>query len=313
MELSRKQYAAVLFLLTVILLMLGGCRSGRVDSYINFKQANPLPSAPPIDDTVQRPLLIALATVLSPQETITNYRQIADYVSFKTGRPAVLVQRKTYEEVNMLLSNGEVDLAFMSTGAFSSYRGMREIELLAMAEFGGTVLYNAEIIVHKDSHFSDLEDLQGKVFAFTDPLSYSGHMVIVEHLGQRKALPETFFKRYFYTYSHDKSLWAVANKVADGASVDSQILDYVSVNTPDLMAKIKVIARVGPAPTGPVAVRKNMPLEQKNQLRAVFLGMHDNKQVHEAMKKLIIDRFVPPQPELYEPLQKLYERTSLNL
>ena len=40
---------------------------------------------------------------------------MVNYVSAKMGRPAVLVQRKTYEELNMLLAGGDCDIAFIST------------------------------------------------------------------------------------------------------------------------------------------------------------------------------------------------------
>jgi phosphonate transport system substrate-binding protein len=295
----------------LVIMMLIGCHTRNTEYFIDFQKPGLLPAPHTETTATQRPLLIALATVLSPQETIAQYRQIADYVARKTGRPTVLIQRKTYEEINLILANSDVDIAFMSTGAYSSYRGMNEIELLVMTEYAGSTLYNAEVIVHRDSDFQSIEELQDKAFAFTDPLSYSGHMVIEEYLRKRKALPETFFKRYFFTYSHDKSLWAVANKVADGASLDSQILEYAKVRTPEVFEKVRIIATIGPAPTGPIAIKKNMSAEQKAQLREVFLNMHTDPATAGAMKKLIIDRFVIPTPQLYEPLQKLYDRTSL--
>lgn len=281
--------------------------------YIDFSQQSEDTIINNKIDSDQRPILIALASVMSPHETIGYYRKIADYVSQQTGRQTILIQRKTYAEVNMLLANGDIDIAFLSTGAYSSYRGMNEIELLVMAEHLGNSLYTAEIIVHKDSTIKTMNDLEGKVFAFTDPLSYSGHMVIEEYLRHKNTIPEKFFNRYFYTYSHDKSLWAVANKVADGASFDSQIYEYAKEKTPELAAKVRIIASMEPTPTGPVVINKKLRLEQKEQLRHIFLTIHENPDVSEAMQGLVIDRFVVPMPELYEPLRKLYDRTSVIL
>jgi len=281
--------------------------------YIDFSQQSEDPLTNNKIDSDQRPILIALASVMSPHETIGSYRKIADYVGEQTGRQTILIQRKTYAEVNMLLANGDIDIAFLSTGAYSSYRGMNEIELLVMAEHSGNSLYTAEIIVHKDSTIQTVNDLEGKVFAFTDPLSYSGHMVIEEYLRQHNTIPEKFFKRYFYTYNHDKSLWAVANKVADGASFDSQIYEYAKEKTPELTANVRIIASMGPAPTGPVVISKKLRLEQKEQLRHIFLTLHEDSDISEAMQGLVIDKFVMPTPKLYEPLRKLYDRTSIIL
>jgi len=299
-------------LLCFTLIIASGYRNNTT-AYIDFgQQAEDTIMNHKIDSN-QRPILIALASVMSPHETIAYYRKIADAIAQQTGRQTILVQRKTYAEVNMLLANGDIDIAFLSTGAYSSYRGMNEIELLVMAEHLGNSFYTAEIIVHKDSAIQTMNDLQGKVFAFTDPLSYSGHMVIEEHLRQQNTIPEKFFKRYFYTYNHDKSLWAVANKIADGASFDSQIYEYAKEKTPELAANVRIIASMGPAPTGPVVISKKLSLEQKEQLRHIFLTLHENPDVSEAMQGLVIDRFVVPTPELYEPLHKLYERTSVFL
>lgn len=282
-------------------------------AYIDFSQQSTDTIINNKMDSDQRPILIALASVISPHETIVYYRKIADSIAKQTGRQTILIQRKTYAEVNMLLANGDIDIAFLSTGAYSSYRGMNEIELLVMAEHLGNSLYTAEIIVHKDSTIQTIDDLQDKVFAFTDPLSYSGHMAIEEHLRQKNTIPEKFFKRYFYTYNHDKSLWAVANKIADGASFDSQIYEYAKEKTPELAANVRIIASMGPAPTGPVVISKKLRPLLKDQLRHIFLTLHEDPDVSEAMQGLVIDRFVVPTPELYEPLHKLYERTSVFL
>lgn len=307
-----KAIIGTLTILSFLLIFANGYKDNSVP-YIDFNQSSENTSILNKSDSDQRPILIALASVMSPHETIGYYRKIADYLSNKTGRKTILIQRKTYAEVNMLLANGDVDIAFLSTGAYSSYRGMNEIELLVMAEHLGTSLYTAEIIVHKDSSAQSIEDLKDKVFAFTDPLSYSGHMAIEEYLRGKNTIPEKFFNRYFYTYSHDKSIWAVANKIADGASFDSQIYEYTKEKAPELAANVRIIDSIGPAPTGPVVINKKFKADQKEQLQHIFMTMHEDLEVFEAMQGLVIDRFILPTPELYTPLRNLYDRTSVIL
>lgn len=303
----------VLFtILSISIVFTTGCKNSTIP-YIDFNQPSENTILPNKTDADQRPILIALASVMSPHETIAYYRKIADYVSKKTGRQAILVQRKTYAEVNMLLANGDVDIAFLSTGAYSAYRGMNEIELFVMAQHRGNSLYTAELIVHKDSPIQTFDELEGKTFAFTDPLSYSGHMVIEERLKQKNTIPEKFFSRYFYTYSHDKALWAVATKVADAASLDSQIYEYAKEKSPELTANVRIISSFKGAPTGPIVISKKLKMEQKEQLRQIFLSMQEDPEAFEAMQGLVIDRFIIPTPELYEPLRKLYDRTSIIL
>lgn len=303
------------FLLSSLLLGAAGC-SNRNSSYIDFtKPQISSDESASYNETEreQRPLLIALASVISPKDTIGYYRAIARHVAKATGRSTVLIQRKTYAEVNMLMANGEVDIAFLSTGAYASHRGMNEIELLLMAERSGNSLYTPDVIVHRDSDFQSLADLQGRTFAFTDPLSFSGHMVIEDYLNRQGTVPEKYFKRFFYTYNHDKSIWAVANKLVDGASIDSQIYEYAKLRNPALTDNLRIIGSMKPSPTGPVAISKNVPAQQKAELQRIFLNMNRDPETAEAMQQLIIDRFVLPQPELYEPLKKIYDRSSVIL
>lgn len=299
----------VILWLAVGMLLFAGC-ANQQGTYIDFEQAQPAAAVQQTNDEDQRPIRIAIATVISPNETIEYYRNIAQYIAKQIGRPVVLVQRKTYEDVNMLMSNGEADIAFMSTGAFCAYRGLTEIELLAMVEYDNSTFYDMQIIVHKDSSISSLEELQGRSFAFTDPLSYSGHMAVMQLLKDKNTRPEKYFGRCIYTYSHDKSIGAVANKAVEGASIDSMIFTYGIANNKELLDKVRVIKTVGPNPTGPVVIREKINSEQKEQLRQVFLHMHNDVQMLPSLHGLLIDCFVVPDVKYYQPLQKIYDQTG---
>ncbi|GAB6157267.1 phosphate/phosphite/phosphonate ABC transporter substrate-binding protein [Desulfotomaculum varum] len=291
-----------------IAVAVAGC--GSRTRYIDFTQREAYEQPDQVESNSARPLRIALASVISPKDTIVYYRQLASYLSARLSRPVALIQRRTYEEVNMLLSNGEVDIAFASTGSYCSYRGITEIEILAMVDYQGSSQYKALVIVPADSQAAKIEDLEGKTFAFTDPLSNSGRMIILKYLLDNHKDPAAFFKRYVYTYNHDKSLWAVANKLVDGASIDSMIYEYASMKNPQEVKKVKIIASFGPFPTGPVVIRKNLDPLLKSQIRQVFFELHHDRALKPSLNGLLINRFVSPQPQLYEPLIKIYNRAG---
>lgn len=298
----RFNYVIVLFFL---LFCSTGCQTTSL-SYIDFSKTQSSPDSLQRQEKADRPLRIAITTVISPNETIQYYRSIADFISEKLGHPVVLIQKRTYEEINILISSGEIDVAFMSTGAFCAYQGIAPIELLAMQSYHNAVAYNSIIIVHKDSALYTFDDLQQRTFAFTDPLSYSGTKVVQDLLREREASPKTFFSNYYYTYSHDKSIWAVANKIVDAASIDDMIFDLSQKNNPKLTETIRVIDTIGPMLTGPVVVNKNLPLEQKRKLRDIFLHMHEDAQLAPVLRKLLIDHFVIPDESRYAKLKKRY-------
>lgn len=306
----KRRLAGYLFLLLCLCLMCTGCE--KMHGNIDFNDRQSLSQA---DGTIgnvnssKRPLRIAFASVISPRETRQSYQKMVDYIAEQMNIPAVLIQRKTYEELNMLLASGDADIAFLSTGSYTAYHGMQAIELLAMTQTDGTVFYKSYLIVPKDSDITDFSQLEGRVFAFTDPMSYSGRLAIdYLLLEEYHTTAERYFSRCFYTYNHDKSLWAVANHLADGAGIDSQIYDFAQRTSPDLVDKVRIIASMKPAPTGPVVMRQDLPEDTKLKLRNVFYNMDKVETLQPVMSQVLIDRFVEPQEDAYSELRQKYNQ-----
>ena len=299
------------FIFLCICTICGGCES--TQGYIDFTNMHSQATADKQNNNTtggkNQTLRIGFASVLSPREALQSYQKMVNYVSAKMGRPAVLIQRKTYEELNMLLAGGDCDIAFISTGAYASYHGMQPIEVLTMTQTYGTVYYKAYIIVPADSDITEFSQLQGKVMAFTDPISYSGRLAIdYKLLNEYKTTPEQFFQRCFYTYNHDKSLWAVANKLADVAGIDSEVYEYDLQNNPELAKKIRVIASTDSVPTGPVVVRKDLPEADKEKIREIFYNMSNEPHLKPYMAQVMIEQFVPPIPSAYDELRRQYNQ-----
>lgn len=306
----HKRMPLLLAFLLCICLVCTGCE--KMHGNIDFNQTqNQLQSEEPVGNVTggKRPLRIAFASVISPQETRQSYQKMVDYIAEQVNNPAVLIQRKTYEELNMLLASGDADIAFLSTGAYTAYNGMQPIELLAMAQTDGTVFYKSYLIVPKDSDITEFSQLEGRVFAFTDPMSYSGRLAIDYMLFEDyHTTAEKYFQRCFYTYNHDKSLWAVANHLADGAGIDSQIYDFAQKTSPELVSKVRIIASMKPAPTGPVVMRQDLPEETKHKLRDIFYNMDKVESLQPVMSQVLIDRFIEPQEEAYIELRQKYNQ-----
>lgn len=307
---KRRKGISLVFLCLMLIMALFSAGCENVQGHIDFSktQIEDTSTESNTGDNGVAPLRVAFASVMSPQETREAYQTLVDYISRELNRPAIVLQRRTYEELNMLMAGGDADVAFFSTGAYSAYKGMQQIELLAMVQTNGTTMYRTYLIVPVSSDAQTLDDLKGKVFAFTDPISYSGKISIDFELLDRHTTVEEFFKRCFFTYNHDKSIWAVANHLADAASVDSQIYDFAVSKNPELAEKVKVIAVLQEAPTGPVVIRSNLPEKEKNQIRNIFYKMSSVQELHPAMKKVVIDKFIPPNPEMYRPLREKYRR-----
>ncbi|MGP1574978.1 substrate-binding domain-containing protein [Selenomonas sp.] len=289
-----------ILLLAALALITAGCSDEK--GFIDFTQR----AAEPVAPVAEKPLVIAFAPVMSPEATRQPYERMTAYIAEKLGRPVVMVQKRGAAELDQLVAAGEADVAFLSTGGYTAYHGHEPIELFAMVETKGTILYRTFVIVAADSPIKDFTSLKGCVFAFVDPLSHSGRLAVDYRLLEEGLTPEQYFSRTFYTHHHDKSIWAVANHLADGASIDNQIYEHIQQTNPQLAAKVRIIDELAVAPTGPIVVRRNLAAAEKEKLRRIFYEMADDEAMRSVLQSAVIDRFVPPEGALYEPLRQKF-------
>ncbi|MGQ9554975.1 MAG: PhnD/SsuA/transferrin family substrate-binding protein, partial [Anaerolineae bacterium] len=149
------------------------------------------------------------------------------------------------------------------------------------------------------------QDLRGGVFAFTDPLSLSGYMVPLALLRADGETASSFFDRTLFTYSHDRSVQAVANDWVDGAAVDSLVYEALVAQSSPLVERMRVIWRSEAFGAPPVVVRSDLDASTKEQLRRALLGMAEDEEGREALTSLGVDRFVPADDRLYDSARAL--------
>lgn len=296
-----------LFLISALLVACVGAQ-GAAAPFVDLSVRTPLPQVVPAELTQLR---IGVAAILSPQGTVTSYSKLADYLAGKLGRPVDLIQRRTYAEFNDIVEKSQVDLAFICTNSYVVGNEQFGMELLVAPEINGESVYYSQLIVPTSSAAQSMADLRGKVFAFTDPMSFTGRIYPVYLLQQMGETPERFFQRTFYTYSHDRAIEAVADGVADGAAVNSLVLDYVLQRNPELASRIRIIHTSDAFGIPPVVVPPTLPTRQKAQLRDLLLTMHDNAQGQAILHELGIDRFVRIDDAAYDGVRAIVHATRI--
>ncbi len=293
----------------VLLFLLTACGSNvQPATTIRLSDLSPLPT-PALEQT---PLRVAVASVVSPQGTVESYAPLLDYLGQKLERPVELVQRRTYLEVNDLIEQGGVDLAFVCTSAYIVGHEDFGMELLVAPQVNGETVYHAYLVVPANSPARDIADLRGKVFAFTDPISFTGRAYPTSLVEQLGTTPEAFFSRTFFTYSHDEAIYAVANGLADGASVDSLVYEYALARDPSLAQKVKVIHQSPPFGIPPVVVNPALRPQVKAELQSLLLGMAQDPDGQAALRAIGVERFVLISDEAYASVRSLMQDLSLS-
>jgi phosphonate transport system substrate-binding protein len=255
------------------------------------------------------PLRVAVGAVISPRGTVESYRPLVTYLSRQLGRPIELVQRRTYTETNALIERGEVDVAFVCTSAYVAGHDAFGMELLVAPEVRGRAVYQSLLIVPTASPAWRMADLRGKVFAFPDPMSFSGRVyptVLVDALGET---PASFFERTFFTYSHDSALRAVVAGLADGAAIDSLVFDMTLAREPELGQHLRVIERSPPFGIPPVVVGPQVRPQLRATLQELLLTMDEDPtgEGQRVLEGLGIDRYVIVDDAQYASARRLIQ------
>ena len=250
-------------------------------------------------------LRVAVAAIISPKETFVYYRQLLDYIGGKLGREIEIVQRKTYGEINELLTRGQIDIAFICSGPYALGKEKYGLELLATPQVQNSHFYQSYLIVNTNSAFRSLADLRGTTFAFTDPDSNSGKLVPTAWLAQMGENPEAFFSKTIYTYSHDNAILAVARGLVDGAAVDGLIWEYFHQKNPIFTSKTRIIRKSEPYGIPPIVASKSLTPQLKALIRQELLAMHQDNEGKKILNELLIDRFISPRDEWYDSIRKM--------
>ena len=297
----------ICFFLYFSVFFVSGCSNDAGYTPVDFSKTIQVEQPGPAHDKSQT-LRVAVSAMVSPKETFSNYRALLDYIGKKLNCNIQLIQRKTYTEINDLFLKGKVDLAFICSGPYATGKEKYGFEALATPIIRGEPFYHSYLIVNKNSSIKTLEDLKGRVFAFTDPESNTGALIPTYWVAQKGETPESFFKSINYTYSHDNSILAVAKSLVDGAAVDGMIWEYYNSRNPVNTSQTRVIKKSIPFGSPPFVASRYLPSDVKEKARNVLLKMHQDPAGRRILKELLIERFDMPKEVWYQPVREIKSR-----
>jgi phosphonate transport system substrate-binding protein len=196
-------------------------------------------------------------------------------------------------------------------------RNKEFLRLVAVPLYKGQPLYRSYLIVPSfDKQTRSLEDLRGKVFAFSDPDSNSGYLYPEYLLAKQGEKSNSFFTKTFFTWSHRKVIEAVAVGLAQGGAVDGYVWDTLSQSHPELTSQTRVVLespQFGHPPFVAGAAASNQDIASMQQL---LLGMEHDKDGSFLLKGLNLNGFVLGNEHLYDDIEQMsrfVEQSRINV
>lgn len=244
---------------------------------------------------------------LTPTFLNERHALMADWQSYlesRLNRPVVFVLRDSYREAMELLRAHKLDAAWLCDCPHVTANP--EFRLLATPIFEGRPYYRAYLIVpEEDQATSNIQDLEGKVFAYTDPYSNVGYLSPRYDLWKLGRDPDHYFRRTFYAGSHRKAIKAVVVGVADGASVNSYIWETINKQAPALTGQTRVAARSREYGFPPMVVNRSLPAGTFGDLQRALIEMDKHAVGREVLTRMNLDGFRKPDARIYLPVREM--------
>lgn len=253
----------------------------------------------------RRPTL-RVATHLAPG-VLPAYALIARRLGELLERPAELVVAADYRRCA-----ADVDhVCFVCSVPFLllADAGLIRMELLAAPvlrgrRYGGAPVYYSDVVVRADAGMRCFDDLRGRRWAYNEPYSHSGYIVVLHHLaGQRR--PEEFLVDQVESGFHDESLRMVLDGRADWSAIDTQVLEIWLRQDPSIRKRLRVVGRLGPSTIQPVVISsRRLCRRDRETLRGGVTTVHRDPLVREVLAGAGIDRFVPVGDADYDDIRR---------
>ncbi|MDH5257192.1 MAG: PhnD/SsuA/transferrin family substrate-binding protein [Gammaproteobacteria bacterium] len=248
------------------------------------------------------------------------YTQVANYLSSKLNRNVDVISGISYEESNLLLQQGIIQVGFICGLPFT--REFNENDLIAMPVMATSKgdapdipgydnvpgKYFSYTIVHKDSPIKSWQDLKGKTYVYNDINSNSGYNMPRYKLLQLGAKSwEDYFSKISVSGSHEESIRLVSQGIVDASSVDSLVLDYDRhIGNQDAL-NVRVIESLFPKGAGapPVVLSKHANPELRQKIQNILINMHEDITGRMILDKALIKYFEKPDNANYDDIRHM--------
>ena len=280
---------SVLCLLLVVAMVLAGCGGGAASG--------------------DEPLQVGLIPNENPEEVEAQYQPLEDYLKEETGRKVELSVPTTYNSVVEAMVSGELDLAYFGGLTYVQARERANVHPLftEVNPRTGTTRYHSVIIVPAESNIRQVEDIEGKTFAFGSVSSTSGSLYPAIMLDAAGIDYRTDLGEKIYTNGHDATALAVANGQVAAGGLEDRILYDMEEEGIVQESKIRVIEKSAPIEGYPWVVRDDLPDRDEQALTDAFLGIEDP----ELLDLLRAEDYEKVQASDYDYVEKQARRLDL--
>ncbi|HNZ07663.1 MAG TPA: phosphate/phosphite/phosphonate ABC transporter substrate-binding protein [Candidatus Cloacimonadota bacterium] len=215
----------------------------------------------------RNPIKMYFVPSLEAGKVVASGEAIAKALQAETGYYFKVAVPTSYAAVIEALGSYQADIAWLPTFAYVLAKQKYDAEVKFMTVRNGLKQYRGQFVARADSPIKTIEDIQGKVVAYTDAASTSGYIYPSAMLKEQGIEPS----QTRFTGSHNAAILAVYSGTADvgctywsppdSSGLPKDAREKLLDTKPDVLEKIIPIAFTDWIPNDTVTFRKNMPQE----------------------------------------------------
>lgn len=227
-------------------------------------------------------VVIALKPDKNPDRMLAEREQLSEALSKELGEAVRVIVPLSPAVILEGLSNGSIDLAYLSSTDLAHASKAGVARLLLAGEIEGKRFYQSYWLALNEKPYRSIEDLRGHPVAFASRTSTSGYLIPLLALAKKNLIqrdPEEFFGKgnVWFGTGYSSAVERVLAGEAEAAAVSDYVFDKGNHLTPEQRARLKVIDTQGPVPTHVIAASTRLPPERCAALRAALLSLQSKE------------------------------------
>lgn len=237
-----------------------------------------------------------------------RYKPLFDYLSKTLAVPVKPFIGADYAAVILAMQNKKLDMGYFGPKSYIEAADRAgAVALVKDNAISGGLGYQSIIISKAGGPIKSVADAKGKDFAFVDPNSTSGYLVPLSHfLLEMKVKPEEYFKRTVFAGSHENVVLGVLNGTIPVGATNNLDLNRAVEKGAAKLSDFNVLWTSKVIPSGPIAVRKDLPASFQAALKDALLKFNDAK----GLEQMQLKGYAAASDSDYNPIRDLNKVTQ---
>ncbi len=261
-------------------------------------------------DNTQQPFVVSGVIINSQNGNLIE--RFTQYLSAQSAYPLQLVYVNNYTELSRVLRENPKAVGWTCGMPYVQDSQLDGQQLVAVPLFNNKPSYHSLILTRSDRREKTLADFKDGVLAYPDPRSNSGYLSPRYALFKQGIDINKHFRLLLNTSSHEGSIKAVINNLADVAAVDEYIWHSYLEAHPEANKILHEIERMGPFPFTPIVTGNKVSASDINKLSSALINMKNEAAGKKLLSEFHLDGFVTKKPAFYRPVKNMLKEVNID-